>query len=173
MHFHTIGGRFPIAPVPQDLPQAVKMAGKASLTSAKTLYMATILSSVIHSGALERYPNLRIVLGESGIGWIAYALERMDHEYENRFKDQGLSLKMKPSEYWRRQCRATFQNDGTGAKLLDDLGIENVMWASDYPHDDGVFPDSQEFIKRQFSHLPSATQRKLTCENAGKFYRLM
>jgi predicted TIM-barrel fold metal-dependent hydrolase len=131
VHFHTIGGRLPIAPVPEDLPQAVKMASKASLTSAKTLHMATILSSVIHGGALERYPNLRIVLGETGIGWIPYALERMDYEYENRFKDQGLSLKMKPSDYWHRQCRATFQNDCIGTKLLDDLGIENVMWASD------------------------------------------
>ena len=80
---------------------------------------------------------------------------------------------MKPSDYWRRQCRATFQYDRIGAKLLDDLGIENVMWGSDYPHPDGVFPDSQEYIKRQFGHLPSATQRKITCENAGKFYGLI
>ena len=58
-------------------------------------------------------------------------------------------------------------------ELLDDLGIDNVMWASDYPHGDSTYPDSQEYIKRQFSHLPSATQRKITCENAGKFYGLI
>ena len=96
----------------------------------------------------------------------------MDYEYEDRFKG-CLPLKMKPSDYWRRQCRATFQNDRIGAKLLDDLGVENVMWGSDYPHSDGVFPDSQEYIKRQFGHLPEATQRKITCENAGKFYGLI
>lgn len=96
----------------------------------------------------------------------------MDEEWEGRYRER-LSMKMKPSEYWRRQCRATFQNDRIGAKLLDDLGVECVMWGSDYPHADGVFPDSQEYIQRQFGHLPAATQRKIICENVGKFYGLM
>src|SRR5262249_44741162 len=115
--------------------------------------------------------KLRVVLGESGIGWIPYVLERMDCEFEDRFRK--LELKMKPSDYWRRQCKATFQNDRIGAKLLDDLGVENVMWGSDYPHPDVVFPDSEDYIQRQFSHLPQAIQRKITCENAGKFYGLI
>ena len=80
---------------------------------------------------------------------------------------------MKPSDYWRRQCRATFQEGRAGAMLLELLGVETVMWGSDYPHTDGVFPDSQEYIERQFGHLPGATRRKITCENVGKFYGLM
>ena len=88
------------------------------------------------------------------MGWIPYILDRMDYDYEDRYKGR-IPLKMKPSDYWRRQCRATFQNDAIGLKLLDDMGIGTVMWASNYPHPDGVFPDSQEHIKRQFSHLPS------------------
>jgi predicted TIM-barrel fold metal-dependent hydrolase len=136
------------------------------------LYMAAILAAVIHGGALERYPRLRVVLGESGIGWIPYVLDRMDYEYEDRFQGR-LPLKMTPSEYWHRQCHATFQNDRIGTKLLDDLGVENVMWGSDYPHADSVFPDSQEYIQRQFGGLPEATRYKVTCGNAGRFYRLM
>ena len=172
VHFHVIGLP-PAPPIPDDLPASAKMAHKATRMAAGPQAMVTILGSVIHGGALEKYPNLRIVLGESGIGWIPSALEKMDDEYENRWK-RGLGLKMKPSEYWRRQCRATFQQDYVGVNnLLDVLGVETVMWASDYPHGDSTYPDSQEYIKRQFSHLPGATQRKITCENAGKFYGLI
>src|SRR5439155_746770 len=82
----------------------------------------------------------------AGLAWIPYVLDRMDAEWEDQFKD--LSLTMRPSEYWRRQCRATFQSDRIGIKLLDDLGHDTIMWGSDFPHPDGVWPDSSEFIER-------------------------
>jgi len=171
VHFHTIGLP-PQKPVPKDAPDTFHAAAMATELAGFSLHIATILASVINGGALERYPSLRVVLGESSIGWIPYILQRMDFEYDDRFKAR-LPIKMRPSEYWRRQCRATFQDDRIGVKLLDDLGVENVMWGSDYPHRDGVFPDSQEYINRQFSRLPSTIQRKITCENAGKFYGLI
>jgi predicted TIM-barrel fold metal-dependent hydrolase len=170
VHFHTIGPP-PTAAVPEKLSEASKLADQASRTAGNQLFLATILASIIHGGALERFPNLRIVLGESGIGWIPYVLDRMDHEFEERFKN--LPLKMKPSAYWRRQCRATFQYDPIGVMLLDKIGVETVMWGSDYPHPDGVFPDSQEYIQRQFGELPPLARRQVTCANAGKFYGLI
>ncbi len=80
---------------------------------------------------------------------------------------------MKPSDYWRRQCKATFQFDRIGAKLIDELGVETLMWGSDYPHTDGVWPESSKYITEQFSHVSAERVRKITCENAGKFYGLM
>ena len=65
----------------------------------------------------------------------------MDFEFEDRFRDL---MKLKPSEYWRRQCRCTFQFDPIGAKLIDEIGVETMMWGSDYPHTDGVWPESHE-----------------------------
>jgi predicted TIM-barrel fold metal-dependent hydrolase len=132
------------------------------------MHMATILTSLIFGGVLERYPAMRVVIGESGIGWIPYVLERMDAEWEDQFKDLGLSLP--PSEYWRRQCKATYQTDRVGIKLLDEIGVDNVMWGSDFPHPDGVWPDSREFIQRELGHLAADVRRKIVCENAGKFY---
>jgi len=170
VHFHTIGLP-PEAPFREGLSENAKLAGRATKVAGNQLFIVNILAAIINSGVLERYPTLRIVLGESGIGWIPYVLDRMDYEFEDRFS--RLALKMKPSDYWRRQCRATFQYDRIGAKLLDDLGVETVMWGSDYPHVDGVFPDSQEYIGRQFSHLPSTVRHKITCENVGKFYGLL
>ena len=92
----------------------------------------------------------------------------MDLEWEEQFKD--LTLTMKPSEYWHRQCRATYQSDNVGLKLIDELGEDNVMWGSDFPHPDGVWPDSQEFLEREVGHLPEAKRRKVICENAANLY---
>jgi predicted TIM-barrel fold metal-dependent hydrolase len=133
--------------------------------------MGELLMSVIFAGVLERHPQLKLVIGESGTGWIPYVLDHMDLEWEDQFKD--LELTMKPSDYWRRQCYATYQTDRIGVKLVDEIGIENMMWGSDFPHPDGVWPDSQEFIARELGHLPAATRRKIVCENAGKLYGFM
>ena len=187
LHFHTVGGHTPEAirkivavgsdPTRAKAPDAPKVplpTARAAFATSITLFqinMANILASMIFSGVLERHTRMRLVLGESGIGWIPYVLQRMDAEWEDQFKD--LELKMPPSQYWRRQCRATFQTDPVGLKLLDELGVENVMWGSDFPHPDGVWPDSQEYITKEMGHLPADVRRKIVCENAGKFYGLM
>ncbi|MFB3134604.1 MAG: amidohydrolase family protein, partial [Rhodospirillales bacterium] len=89
-------------------------------------------------------------------------------EWEEQYKD--LTLRMKPSNYWHRQCRATYQSDEIGLRLLDVLGEDNIMWGSDFPHPDGVWPDSQAFIQKELSHLPEATRHKLVCGNAARLY---
>ena len=132
--------------------------------------MANILMSMIFGGVLERYPRIQVVLGESGIGWIPYVLHRMDAEWEDQFKD--LELTMAPSDYWRRQCFATYQTDPIGIKLIDDLGADRVMWGSDFPHPDGIWPDSREYVDKELGHLPASVRRKIVCENAARLYNL-
>ena len=68
---------------------------------------------------------------------------------------------------WRRQCKATFQFDPIGTKLVDDIGVETLMWGSDYPHTDGVWPESSKYIKEQFAGLALEVVHKITCENAA------
>jgi len=184
LHFHTVSGYTPdhirkimmiggdptrasLPGMPEvDLP--VARAAFATSITAFQLNMSNILTSMIYSGVLEHYPRIRLVLGESGIGWIPYVLWRMDAEWEDQLKD--LSLTMPPSDYWKRQCWATYQTDPIGIKLLDELGADKVMWGSDFPHPDGVWPDSQEYITRELGHLPAATRRQIVCENAARLY---
>ena len=71
----------------------------------------------------------------------------------------------------RKSC-AICAFDRIGAKLIDDMGAESLMWGSDYPHGDGVWPESSRYIAEQFADLPAATTRKITCDNALRFYRL-
>ncbi|HEY7040152.1 MAG TPA: amidohydrolase family protein [Methylomirabilota bacterium] len=169
LHFHT----FPALPpsVLENQRGLTRRAAFFTVVSAFQMNLVNILAAVIGAAVLERYPNVRIAFGESGIGWVPYALDRMDFEWEDRFHDLG--LKMKPSDYWRRQCKATFQFDRIGTKLIEDMGVETLMWGSDYPHGDGVWPDSTKYIAEQFGHLPPDITHKMTCENAGKFYGLL
>jgi predicted TIM-barrel fold metal-dependent hydrolase len=187
LHFHTVGGHVPehirkIVAIGSDptrasapgAPTVELPTARAAYAASITLFqmnMANILASMIYSGVLERHPRMRLVLGESGIGWIPYVLQRMDAEWEDQFKD--LALTLPPSQYWRQRCKATFQTDPIGIKLLDDIGVENAMWGSDFPHPDGIWPDSQEYIQKELGHLPADVRRKVVCENAGRFYGLI
>jgi predicted TIM-barrel fold metal-dependent hydrolase len=166
VHFHTIGGglRYEMG---EMAPLQRRQAFAVSITGFQ-LGMARILMELIFGGVLEAHPTLKLVIGEAGIGWIPYILEHMDLEWEDQFKD--LTLTMKPSEYWHRQCYATYQSDPVGIRLLDFLGDGNIMWGSDFPHPDGIWPDSDEFIARELGGLPPGARRKITCENAGRLY---
>ena len=167
LHYHTIGSgrRYDLramSPLQQRQAFAVNITGFQ-------LAMSKIIMEIIYGGVLEAHPALNVVIGESGIGWIPYILEHMDLEWEDQFKD--LTLTMKPSHYWRRQCHATYQSDPIGIRLIDILGEDNVMWGSDFPHPDGVWPDSREFIARELGGVSESLRRKITCENAGRLYR--
>ena len=184
LHFHTVGGYLPdhirkIVLIGSDATRAsapdapkvdlpVARAAFATTITQFQINMANILASIIFAGVLERHPRVRLVLGESGIGWIPYVLWRMDAEWEDQFKD--LSLTMPPSGYWRRQCWATYQTDPIGIKLVDELGADKIMWGSDFPHPDGVWPDSQEYIQKELGHLPADVRDRIVCRNAGELY---
>ncbi len=165
IHLHTIGSTLPDL---SKLAPKVARAAFAAMISSFQMYMAIPLMGIIFSGALEHHPGLKVVIGESGIGWIPYVLDHMDLEWDDQFHD--LDLKFKPSEYWHRQCYATYQSDRIGIKMLDEIGEDNIMWGSDFPHPDGIWPDSQEFIQRELGHLPAATRHKIVCANAAKVY---
>jgi predicted TIM-barrel fold metal-dependent hydrolase len=183
LHFHTIGGRVPeslqrlvvlgadLSRAGAEVTQAEKRLARMAFATHITgfqIHMANVLMSLIYGGVLERHPRLRVVLGEAGIGWIPYILWRMDGEWEDQFKD--LSLTMPPSAYWRRQCWATYQTDPVGIKLVDELGADRIMWGSDFPHPDGIWPDSREYVARELGHLPDAVRRQIVCENAARLY---
>jgi len=153
--------------VTEEQKRLARMAYAGHITGFQ-MNMAQILMPMIYGGVLERYPHLRMVLGESGIGWIPYVLWRMDSEWEDQFKD--LSLTMPPSEYWKRQCWATYQTDPVGMKLVDQLGADKIMWGSDFPHPDGIWPDSREYVAREMADLPADIRHKIVCGNAAGLY---
>jgi predicted TIM-barrel fold metal-dependent hydrolase len=135
------------------------------------LQMDEILASVILSGVCQRHPGLRLVLGESGIGWLPYMLERLDDTYEERLADD-LALPLPPSAYFKRQIWATFQKDLHGVRAMAAIAPDNVMWGSDYPHRDGTWPFSRKAIDEQFRDMPEPIARKMLWDNVRHLYRI-
>jgi len=129
------------------------------------------LAMMVYSGVLERHPRLRLVLAESGIGWLPYFVHRMDAAGEKHVpKALDYQLKAKPSEIFRRQVYATFEEEPLGPELLPLLGPDNFMWASDYPHPDSTFPHSRDAIAHAFQGLGPDFVEKVTATNCARLY---
>jgi len=103
-----------------------------TVVSGFQMNLVNILAAIIAPTCWSAIPTSASPFGESGSAGYPMPGPHWISNGRNRFHDLG--LKMKPSDYWRRQCKATFQFDRIGAKLIDDMGAESLMWGSDYPH---------------------------------------
>ena len=163
VHLHTIGPKI-------DTSQATSPREVASwlggwLTSFQ-LRMIDRVAELVFGGILHAHPDMRVVIGESGIGWLPYVLERMDDQWRQRFTH--LELTMPPSGYWNRQMAATFQVDEAGLALAERIGVHTLMWGNDFPHGDGVWPDSRAVIDQQFADVAEPARRAITYDNAAR-----
>ena len=123
------------------------------------------------SGILERHPKLRFGTVESGIGFLPWVMSGMDEAYEKHHFWVFPKLKMLPSEYFRQQCFATFQEDPAGMLLAPTYQIiKNACWGSDYPHHEGSWPHSDEAIARTMGHLSEDERRDVLGLNAARLF---
>ncbi|MGH7827715.1 MAG: amidohydrolase family protein [Candidatus Binatia bacterium] len=130
------------------------------------------LFDIIFSGALERYPNLKVVSVENEIGWMPFWLGQCDKAYRRHRHAEKLPIDKAPSEYFKRQVYATFFNDHVGGKLFSWWGCDNCMWSNDYPHQNSTWPNSREVIARDMSNLSAADRAKLLNANVTNLYNL-
>ncbi len=164
--FHLAGGF-------HTLKSAAGSWRTAATAAVSPIQLDEALAVMVMSGALDRHPGLRLVLGESGLGWIPYVLERLDLEYEHyRPIAKDLKLSAEPSRIFARQVYATFQEDRFGVSVMGRVGANNIMWASDYPHVDSTFPHSRRAIEEQFAGVDAATVRTVTGGTAARLYQI-
>ena len=100
-----------------------------------------------------------------------YFLSRMDLEWHALRDKLDYAPKLAPSELFRRQVIATFEEEALAAQLIPLLGADSCMWASDYPHTDSTFPESQRAIEETLGSLPADDVRKITATNCARLYR--
>ena len=110
------------------------------------------------------------MLAESGIGWLPYFLARMDDEWRALRDKLDYAPSIAPSDLFRRQVYATFEEDALAAPFIPHLGADSCMWASDYPHTDSTFPNSQHAIEEVLGALPAEDRRKITATNCAQLY---
>jgi predicted TIM-barrel fold metal-dependent hydrolase len=132
------------------------------------------LTDLIMSGVLTRFPGLKFVSVESGIGWIPFVLDCLDYHFKltDVAKDRP-EFTMLPSEYFRRNAFACYWFERTAPRyLLEAVGVENILFETDFPHPTCLFGNIEETIEQGLAGQPEAVRRKILFENAARLYRI-
>jgi predicted TIM-barrel fold metal-dependent hydrolase len=128
---------------------------------------------LVLTGILERHPKLKVALVETGSGWIPYYMEQIDDAYfRNRTHPPFAQLTMPPSDYLRRQMWTTIMVDTFAIKNRYAIGVDRIMWSSDYPHSGygSEWPSSRLFIEQQFRGVPEPELRRMLGENCAELF---
>ena len=149
-----------------------RLEHRAAFAAIAPVQLDEPLAVMIYSGALERHPELRLVLAESGVGWVPYFVARMDATFHKHCAPYPDTIRTLPSELFARQVWATFEEEPLGPALIPLLSPDNFMWACDYPHPDSTWPESRKAIEHALGALGDEAVRKVTGENCQKLYGL-
>jgi len=139
------------------------------------LNSARVVMNTIFAGIFDRFPKLKMVAVESGVGWIPFILETMDYELEENAPEQYAQLHRKPSEYFAHNWYATFwfeQAQGDVQGLIDKVGEDNILFETDFPHPTCLYPSPLETVAAKMNTLRPETRRKVMGGNAAALYRL-
>ena len=127
---------------------------------------------LIFSGLLERYPRLNWVFAETGLGWVSSVLEACDFEWDKRHLwTEG--IRTPPSDQFRRQIYVDFWFETVGIQMRDYIGVDNILWESDFPHITSTYPKSWDAVEHSLAGVSSADRERVLYRNAARLYRLV
>ncbi|MYH96949.1 MAG: amidohydrolase [Acidimicrobiia bacterium] len=149
-----------------DAPPSVPM----TLSSALTI---STLVELVWAEFWDRFPDLKFSLTEGDIGWIPYFMWRSEHVQDRHsgWTKHKFGIDGSPTGVFRNHILCCFINDRIGVKLLDEFNVDNLCWESDYPHSDGTWPQSPEYVAKLLGHLPEDIVAKITHQNAMRHYQ--
>ena len=133
------------------------------------------IAHMIYAGVFERYPKLQVGSVEHDLSWAAHFLHRLDFVYTQvpqRDNWHRFDEDMLPSDYFRRNVFLSFQEDAVGIRLRDIIGVDNLLWSSDYPHTEGTFPRSQQILEEILADCTEEEKAKIAGGNAARIYNL-
>ena len=130
------------------------------------------VADIIQSGVCERFPKLKFVVTEFEAGWVGIMLKRLDWGYIRAGGEKVSGLPLLPSEYWNRNFCVTFEDDPLGIMTRDFIGTSTMIWGSDYPHGDSVFPHSQQVLSEILSDCTPEERYEMTVKNVVELYNL-
>jgi predicted TIM-barrel fold metal-dependent hydrolase len=122
------------------------------------------------SGVFERFPSLQLVFAEVDCGWVPYFKEQLDELFLRFAPTAGFRIRERPGSYIDRNVHFTFMNDAYGVRNRHDVGVERMMWSSDYPHISGNWPTSWRSLNATFSGVPAAERSLILSGNAARLY---
>lgn len=170
IHFHGSAGLSTGSSVRKWSGYSPRQAHSAQ-TATSAVTPAQIIPQFIFSGITERFPGLKCAFPEAGVGGLNYVIAACDHEWECRHLwTEGILTR--PSEIVRGQMYVNFWFEAEGIKLRHDIGIDNIMWESDFPHVASYYPRSWQEVERVLQGVPQEDRRKMQYENAVRVYKI-
>jgi predicted TIM-barrel fold metal-dependent hydrolase len=137
--------------------------GGAVLNYVETTFGAQRAATMlVSSGALDRHPDLKVLISESGATWVPFIADRMDEGYRQHGVFVRPKLSRPPSEIIYEQVYASFQHDKSAVLAYTAMGYHNVMWGSDYPHLEGTFGHTQKILHELFDDVDEAARYRMT-----------
>lgn len=134
---------------------------------------AATLGNWIVSGRLDRHPRLKIGLIESGMGWVPFALEALEHQFDEMLPNQSQLLQRRPWEYFHDHFWVTFWFEKIGPKqLLQTVGVDNVLFETDFPHPTSLYPGVQDHLVDTLGGYDPSVRKKVLERNAVELYNL-
>jgi predicted TIM-barrel fold metal-dependent hydrolase len=133
--------------------------------------MVSVLVNLLISKIFLRFPELKVVLAGSALGWGAYLLEYTDFQFKgDQLAKNGYDLK--PSEMFKRQCFLVGWYDQAALQVRRYIGTENILWSTQFPQATSTWPDSVEYIDKSFAAVPESDRKKILWDNAAELYQI-
>jgi predicted TIM-barrel fold metal-dependent hydrolase len=151
-------------------PSAMGRGGWGINATHQNLAFFKPFSQLVFGAVFDRCPALRVVFAEGGLIWVPTALHEIGAIYDNFREIHDPLPKMRPSEYWRAHCYATFQYDPIGLQLLEHIGADRVMWAVDYPHCEGTFGYTRNAVQAVLDRVPAVQARDILGGTAARLF---
>lgn len=141
----------------------------AALSTMAQMGNLVCITNLIFSGLLDRFPRLKFVSVESGVGWLPFLIESLEYQYDENGVDD---LKLRPRDYFQRQIYGSYWFEKTPKHAIEALGEDNLMFETDFPHATCLYPGVRETMQASLEGLAPRVQRKLLYETAARVYQI-
>ncbi|MGX7677475.1 amidohydrolase family protein [Jatrophihabitans sp. DSM 45814] len=162
LHFGTSGS-------PQASPEALT-SNFAVAISLFGLNSMSATAELLLSPVFHKFPNLKMALSEGGIGWMPYMLERIDYVWERHRWYNDVNREVRPSEIFKDHLYGCWISDYAGIFARHLIGVDNLMFESDYPHSDSNWPHTRKILEEALVDVPDDEAQKMVEWNARKLY---
>jgi uncharacterized protein len=154
-----------------SLTQALPTAHRSPLPGYGRFFDApNRIVEMIFAGVFDRFPALSVVIAEVDCGWVPYFKEQIDNNYKRLDAVSNFTIDELPSAYVERNVHFTFITDAFGVRNRHDVGVDNMLWSSDYPHISADWPYSWRSIQAAMSGVPHEERTQLLAGNAMRLY---